>query len=45
MDSRKDSPSSWHGAEMDFSRDMSYGDYLALDKILAAQHPLSPNHN
>ncbi len=24
---------------------MSYGDYLGLDQILAAQHPLSPNHN
>jgi tryptophan 2,3-dioxygenase len=30
---------------MDFSRSMSYGDYLGLDKILSAQHPLSPNHN
>ncbi len=35
----------WHGAQMDFSKSMSYGDYLALDKILTAQHPLSPNHN
>ncbi|MBB3121591.1 tryptophan 2,3-dioxygenase [Pseudoduganella violacea] len=35
----------WHGAQMDFSKSMSYGDYLALDKILSAQHPLSPNHN
>jgi tryptophan 2,3-dioxygenase len=35
----------WHGAKMDFSQAMSYGDYLALDKILSAQHPLSPNHN
>ena len=24
---------------------MSYGDYLDLDRILSAQHPLSPNHN
>ena len=24
---------------------MSYGDYLALDAILTAQHPLSPDHN
>ena len=30
------------GAQLDFSRDMSYGDYLHLDEILAAQHPLSP---
>jgi tryptophan 2,3-dioxygenase len=35
----------WHGAHMDFSRSMSYGDYLGLDQILSAQHPLSPNHN
>jgi tryptophan 2,3-dioxygenase len=35
----------WHGAQMDFSKSMSYGDYLGLDKILNAQHPLSPNHN
>lgn len=35
----------WHGARMDFSAAMSYGDYLALDKILSAQHPRSPNHN
>jgi len=24
---------------------MSYGDYLHLDEVLSAQHPLSPNHN
>lgn len=35
----------WHGAQMDFSRSMSYGDYLGLDRILSAQHPLSPDHN
>ncbi|MBA5635709.1 tryptophan 2,3-dioxygenase [Duganella sp. LX20W] len=35
----------WHGAQMDFSKSMSYGDYLGLDQILNAQHPLSPNHN
>jgi tryptophan 2,3-dioxygenase len=35
----------WHGAQMDFSNKMSYGDYLGLDQILNAQHPLSPNHN
>ncbi len=39
------SPSSWHGAKMDFSGDMSYGDYLALDQVLSAQHPRSPDHN
>jgi tryptophan 2,3-dioxygenase len=35
----------WHGAKMDFRESMSYGDYLGLDQILTAQHPLSPNHN
>ena len=32
-------------ARLDFSRSMSYGDYLQLDTILAAQKPLSPDHN
>ena len=35
----------WHGAQMDFSNTMSYGDYLGLNQILHAQHPISPNHN
>jgi tryptophan 2,3-dioxygenase len=35
----------YHGAQLDFSSDMSYGDYLALDQILSAQHPRSPDHN
>ncbi|NHZ89005.1 tryptophan 2,3-dioxygenase [Massilia sp. CCM 8733] len=38
-------PAQWHGAKMDFSEAMSYGDYLGLDQILNAQHPRSPNHN
>lgn len=33
------------GAKMDFARDMSYGDYLGLDAILDAQHPLSTAHD
>ena len=33
------------GAQLDFSKDMSYSDYLHLDEILGAQHPRSPNHN
>ncbi len=32
-------------AQLDFSKDMSYGDYLHLDAILNAQHPRSPDHN
>ena len=32
-------------AQLDFSKSMSYGDYLHLDAILAAQQPLSPDHN
>lgn len=34
-----------YGAKLDFSKDMSYSDYLALDEVLAAQHLLSSNHN
>ncbi|NJM28799.1 MAG: tryptophan 2,3-dioxygenase [Rhizobiales bacterium] len=33
------------GAEMDFRRRMSYGDYLKIDRILTAQEPLSPAHD
>ena len=33
------------GAQLDFSNDMSYADYLHLDSILDAQHPLSPAHD
>jgi tryptophan 2,3-dioxygenase len=33
------------GAKMDFAKDMSYGDYLGLDAILNAQHPLSSAHD
>jgi tryptophan 2,3-dioxygenase len=32
-------------AQLDFSRSMSYGDYLQLDTILDAQHPRSPDPN
>ncbi|WP_374584396.1 tryptophan 2,3-dioxygenase [Pseudoduganella sp.] len=31
--------------KLDFSQDMSYGDYLHLDQVLAAQHPLSADRN
>ncbi len=33
------------GAKVDFSRDMSYGDYLHLDAILGAQQPRSDAHD
>ncbi|GER09320.1 tryptophan 2,3-dioxygenase [Variovorax boronicumulans] len=32
-------------AQLDFSKSMSYGDYLHLNEILNAQHPLSPAHD
>ena len=32
-------------AQLDFSQSMSYGDYLGLDTLLAAQKPLSPAHD
>jgi len=45
MDSNQNKSADWHGAKMDFKESMSYGDYLGLNQILTAQHPLSPNHN
>lgn len=33
------------GAHTDFSRDMSYGDYLGLDRILTAQAPITGHHD
>jgi tryptophan 2,3-dioxygenase len=33
------------GAHTDFSGEMSYGDYLALDRVLDAQRPRSDQHN
>ncbi|MDO9115020.1 MAG: tryptophan 2,3-dioxygenase [Polaromonas sp.] len=35
----------FHGAQLDFSTTMSYGDYLQLDMVLNAQRPLSPAHD
>ena len=32
-------------AQLDFSQSMSYSDYLHLDQVLNAQHPLSPAHD
>ena len=32
-------------AQLDYSSSMSYGDYLHIDQILSAQHPLSPAHD
>ncbi len=36
---------SQENAQLDFSKSMSYGDYLSLDAVLTAQHPRSPDHN
>ncbi|MCB1363908.1 MAG: tryptophan 2,3-dioxygenase [Rhodobacteraceae bacterium] len=33
------------GAKMSFRQDMSYGDYLHLDSVIGAQHPLSEAHD
>jgi len=46
-DSATDSPTdnTTDGALLDFSAEMSYGDYLHLDDLLSAQHPRSPEHN
>lgn len=32
-------------AQLDFSKSMSYSDYLHLDEVLSAQKPLSPEHD
>ncbi len=45
MTSDRQAPQGHHGAKLDFSADMSYGDYLHLDQVLEAQHPLSPAHD
>jgi len=39
------SPSHPDGARLDFEGEMSYGDYLGLDGLLAAQRPRSRDHN
>ena len=41
----KDATRHPHGAVTDFSARMSYADYLGLDAILTAQHPLSSAHD
>ena len=33
------------GAEMSFDGRMSYGDYLQIDRILTAQHPMTGAHD
>ena len=33
------------GAKLDYTNDMTYGDYLKLDQLLSAQQPLSPVHD
>ncbi len=33
------------GAKMSYASDMSYGDYLHMDQILASHHPLSDAHD
>jgi tryptophan 2,3-dioxygenase len=43
MPDPKDLPAD--GARLDFAGAMSYGDYLQLDRILAAQAPRSRDHN
>jgi tryptophan 2,3-dioxygenase len=38
-------PTHFDGARLDFAGAMAYGDYLRLDQLLEAQHPLSGDHN
>jgi len=44
-DKNKPYDPSAEGAQMSFDGHMSYGDYLQIDKILDAQHPLSEAHD
>ena len=45
MSGTTDPPGQDDAPKLDFSGEMSYGDYLHLDAVLGAQHPLSPDHN
>jgi tryptophan 2,3-dioxygenase len=36
---------SGEAVKLDFSSDLSYGQYLHLDEVLSAQHPISGQHN
>ncbi len=45
MSGTTDPPGRNDAPKLDFSSEMSYGDYLHLDAVLGAQHPLSPDHN
>ena len=45
MANSKSSPSHPDGARLDFAGEMSYGDYLGLEGLLAAQRPRSSDHN
>ncbi len=38
-------PNAADGARLDFAGEMSYGDYLQLDRVLGAQQPRSSDHN
>jgi len=40
-----DAPGAPEGAHLSFRNEMSYGDYLGLDQLLASQKPLSQEHN
>ena len=45
MNERKQTEAPESGAHLDFSGEMSYGDYLGLDRILDAQRRLSDHHD
>ena len=45
MDPTPPPPSPPEGAHLSFTNEMSYGDYLGLDQLLAAQKPRSKEHN
>jgi tryptophan 2,3-dioxygenase len=45
LNERKQTEAPESGAHLDFSGEMSYGDYLGLDRILDAQRRLSDHHD
>ncbi len=44
-DPKQPAPRAPEGAHLDLAGEMSYGEYLRLDELLSAQHPISDEHD
>ena len=44
-DPKQPAPRAPEGAHLDLAGEMSYGEYLGLDELLSAQHPISGEHD